>query len=136
MKEKLKKIVPDKYKIIINKTLKPIKFLQYVLNKNEYLENCERKGLNFYTDVEVVNKIIEEKKSLSRFGDGEFLWILNVNHRSYQKLDETLSQKLRDVLTLSNENLILAVPNVYSKEHLNKYKLHSKMHWVNFGYKF
>ena len=29
----------------------------------------------FYTDTEVVDKIVKENKSLSRFGDGEFKWI-------------------------------------------------------------
>lgn len=136
MKEKLKKIVPDRYKIIINKMLKPARFLKYLLNRDKYKKKCEEMKLKFYTDVETVNQIIEEKKSLARFGDGELLWILNMNYGSYQKSNKKLSEALINVLKSSNENLILGLPNVFSNEHLNKYVFSSKVHWVNFICKF
>ena len=136
MKEKLKRIIPDRYKVTINKILKPVRFLEYLLNKDKYQRKCKEMGFKFYTDVETVNQIIEEKKSLARFGDGELRWILNMNYGSYQRNDKRLSKRLINVLKSSNENLIIGLPNVFSNEHLNKYTIDCKVFWVNFICKF
>ena len=128
----LKKIVPTRMKPFLNKFRMPKKYIEYRLNKKKYLKNMKDMNLKFYTDEETVNEITENHKSLSRFGDGEFLWILNIKTETYQVASEELSRRLKEVLTSNNDNLIIGLPNVMDEENLNKYMLHSRIHWVNF----
>ena len=45
----------------------------------EYLKALNVKSqipdIKFYSDEETVSLIVKERKSLSRFGDGEFMWM-------------------------------------------------------------
>lgn len=136
MKDKLKKMIPNKIKVILVKMLKPIKTIKALCNKSKYNNICKQANLKFYTDVEVVDKIISEKKSLARFGDGEWLWILNEKFESYQESSEELSNKLIDVLKSKNPNLILGLTNVFDETNLNKYVLSSRVHFINFIVKY
>lgn len=132
MIQKIKKMIPNNVKFYINKCLKPAKFIHYLLLKPKFKECCNQYNIKFQTDVETVNQIINEKKSLSRFGDGEMLWTLNIEHRSYQKSSEELTKKLKEVLQNKNKNLIIGLPNLLDKENLNKYNLDCRIHWVKF----
>lgn len=51
-------------------------------------------------------EVIEKKKSLSRFGDGELEIICGRNKCPYQKSTEKLSRRLLEVLNNSNENIV------------------------------
>lgn len=128
----IKKIVPTRMKPFLNKFRMPIKYIDYSLNKKQYLKNMKAMNIKFYTDEETVNEITKNNKSLSRFGDGEFLWLLNIKTETYQVASEKLSKRLKEVLTSDNDNLIIGLPNVMDEVNLNKYMLHSRIHWVNF----
>lgn len=61
---------------------------------------------------ETIKKIVEEKLSLSRFGDGE-IKLADNRDISFQKADPVLCEKLRTVLHSENEGFLVCVPDVF-----------------------
>ena len=68
---------------------------------------------------ELLEKIIEKKYSLCRFGDGEFDIILNHNRAWFQKYDAEMSEKLRKILKSDDEKILIAIADNYGS--LSKY---------------
>ena len=70
---------------------------------------------------ETLDKINAEKCSISRFGDGEFLYIIDKLNLPFQKYDERLAQKMKDVLVSDNSKILVGLPIGYhSLENLKK----------------
>jgi len=99
---------------------KCIKFLQVNMDnlKYEILDPVNAKVQYFYpefrSDEETLRMIIEEKKSLARFGDGEFSIAFNIPRQKFQRLDERLSKRIWEVFNGDTpENLIIAIANQY-----------------------
>ena len=68
----------------------------------------------FLTVKETRNKIINEKKSIARFGDGEFGIIFGKKRWNFQSESDFLASKLREVLTCDDEDLLIGLnPNFY-----------------------
>ena len=63
--------------------------------------------------VETLKVLIEEKKSLSRFGDGEF-GLISGRTIGFQNVNKQLSRELKRILTVPNEKCWIAIPNVFS----------------------
>ncbi len=61
-----------------------------------------------------IQKIIDEKVSVSRFGDGEFKWIEKLRHNSFQDVDEKLSERLLEVLRSESERHIVCISPAFS----------------------
>lgn len=81
---------------------------------------------------ETVDLIIREKLSVSRFGDGEFDMLLNINHPKYQKNDVSLVQKLSAVFNSNNKNLLICIPDVFSNDSLRPLTGKAARHWERF----
>lgn len=62
---------------------------------------------------ELLKIIIEEKKSLCRFGDGEFEIMLGRNRAAFQRVNEDFAKKLIHVLHNTNSNVVVAVADNY-----------------------
>lgn len=62
---------------------------------------------------EAIKKIIEEKKSLIRFGDGEFEIMAGKNRPIFQKYDKELSERLRNIIQTENDEILIAIANNY-----------------------
>ena len=73
----------------------------------------------FRDSSETLDLIINEHKSLARFGDGEFSIIANINRHKFQRLDSRLSARLSEVLNSNCDSLILAIADNYGD--LSKY---------------
>lgn len=71
-----------------------------------------------------INNIINEGKSLARFGDGEFSIIYGTNRWSFQQYDGQLSERLLQVLQSDNDKLMIAIADNYGD--LSKYTSESK----------
>lgn len=79
---------------------------------------------------ETIGDVINNKKSISRLGDADFLLLIEERDVSYQKLNPELVVKLREVLRSKSDNFIVGLPDTISKQsHL---KLDAKVHWLNF----
>ncbi len=62
---------------------------------------------------ETLNEIIDHKKSIARFGDGEFSQIVKLDRHKFQKLDERLGERLKEVLYSHHPNMLIAIANNY-----------------------
>jgi len=67
--------------------------------------------LHILSAEETVRDIIKYRKSISRFGDGEYSLAIKNHYRSeFQKDDERLGDKLKDILFSEDERFLLGIP--------------------------
>ena len=87
------------------------------------------------TVEETCKKIIEDKVSLSRYGDGEFQIILGAAKDVYQDDDERLGERLKEILISNYEKHIVALADDYgcmegireeNKDSIRKYMTREK----------
>ncbi len=79
---------------------------------------------------ETITKIIEDKSSVARYGDGEFN-IMFGNSIDFQQYDKKLAQKMKDILQLEDEKFIVCLAGeLYKKE--KNIKLEAKKYWKRF----
>ena len=83
--------------------------------------------LNFYSDIETVDLIVNENKSLSRFGDGEIKWMCHQKLESFQTYSEELAEGLRRAYFSDNSNLLIGIP--YGIIDSRKCSWGARMHW-------
>ena len=58
---------------------------------------------------ETLDKIFQDKSSLCRFGDGEFI-LMNGGRIHYQHRSEEIANRLKEVIASENPNLMVALP--------------------------
>ncbi len=76
---------------------------------------------------ETLDKIISDRSSICRFGDSEFLYIVDNLSLPYQRFDSRLKNRLIQILTSNKENILIGLPvGYYSLDNLN---LRSKLTW-------
>jgi glycosyltransferase family protein len=76
---------------------------------------------------ETLDKLIKDKCSISRFGDGEFLYIIDKLDLPFQVYDQRPADKMKDVLKTTDNRLLVGLPIGYHSLHnLNKA---SKLTW-------
>lgn len=76
---------------------------------------------------ETLDKIISDKSSISRFGDGEFLYIIDKLNLPFQKYDSRLAEKMKNILVSHESNMLVGLPiGYYSLENLKK---ESRLTW-------
>lgn len=68
---------------------------------------------------EALSKVINENKSMCRFGDGEFEIILGRNRAFFQNSDAKLGERLKEVLQNDNDNIVTCIASNYGD--LSKY---------------
>ena len=61
---------------------------------------------------ETLDKILQSKCSLSRFGDGEFS-VMNVSRIHFQNPSPGLAQRLKEVITSENQKLLIGLPDCF-----------------------
>lgn len=133
-----------KFKYFIKKLIKIIKkFIYKVLGKLKFYKNKIAANLyynkfkknfhyNILDDVSVVDKIINDKYSLARFGDGEFKWILGIKQVSFQNDNIELSNKLNECLNDNLKNLLIGIPKPLND--LREYNSFAKKTWKLYIY--
>lgn len=60
-----------------------------------------------------IDEIIQNHKSLARFGDGEFALMANQERHSFQHRDSKLAQRLYEALHSTDPNLLVAIADNY-----------------------
>ncbi len=68
---------------------------------------------------QLLKKIIEEGKSLTRFGDGEFEMMLQRERPWFQSVDDELSIRLKEIIKNKNEDMLTAIADNFGN--LEKY---------------
>lgn len=119
MLKKIRKFLGNiKYKVII--------FISKIIYKFIYKKNKYK----ILRDEDVINKIINERKSLSRYGDGEFKWLLGVKQVSFQENNKEMQEKLKKIIIEENKNLLIGIPRALNTlKELNK---EAKKEWKLF----
>lgn len=82
----------------------------------EIADNLEKGKYKFpilHSDEEAVRRIVEEKCSLIRFGDGEFELMAGKERAPFQKYEKTLAVRLREAIQCSRDNVLIALANNY-----------------------
>lgn len=75
---------------------------------------------NFRSNEETIRLIREEKKSLARFGDGEFSLAFHIQRQKFQCIDEKLSERICQILSGEvPDNLLIGIADNYGN--LDKY---------------
>lgn len=82
------------------------------------------------TVEESILSIIENKKSVCRFGDGE-LWCLLGGGIRYQNSDPLLANRLKQILSSKAKNIEVCLPDVFSTERLKIRTLENQIFWKN-----
>lgn len=96
--------------------------LFYLLYKNLF------PNITILSDFETVELIVRDKKSVSRFGDGEISWILGTQKGSFQNGSEILSKRLSEVLSSNLDNLLICLP--YTLNEVKGLDLNAKHFWT------
>lgn len=89
-----------------------------------------KKKYKILSDEETINKIIKDGCSLTRFGDGEFKWMMMVKQNSFQNDSEELSLDLLEVIKNNNPKLLIGIPHTFN--HVLGYNLVGKYYWNYF----
>lgn len=120
-----KKIIPKQIKNLIHSVLDLFKYLKVC---NHY-----KKYNNIYTiitDDEMIEKIVANNLSLCRFGDGEFRWMLNISHKSFEIYTEYMANRLKEVLQSNNSKIMIAIPRGIND--ISYCSFRPKMFWGTF----
>ena len=88
-------------------------------------------GLKIISKEETLNEIIVNKKSITRFGDGEYRLIFGEN-AGLQEYNETLSKRLLDILNSDEKNLLIGINIPYTKKDLDERTDISKSMWKSY----
>lgn len=103
-----------------------IDFIVMVLIKPPYVKTIE----------ETIDKIINDKCSVSRYGDGE-LKLITGRDISFQKHSRELQEKLKEVLVSNQEGHIVCIPDVFwdNTQYANFYSKEWKSHLIEYRLK-
>lgn len=102
-----------------------IKYLYYTLFYYSFKNNFPK--IKILNDTETIELIVQEKMSVSRFGDGEINWILGTQKGSFQNSSELLSKRLSEVLSSNLDNLLICLPSALND--LKGMDINSKHFW-------
>lgn len=70
--------------------------------------------VNVHTIDETVDYIIENKPSVARFGDGEFM-VMDNSGNGFQTPNAALGRRLKEVFDSHIDNLLICVPNAFGR---------------------
>ena len=120
-KKKIKGLLPDKW--IYYYSIARI-YPEYMRRKKDKENSI---SVEFYDNEKTVELIVNEGKSLGRFGDGEFMWMTGEKISSFQDYSPELARDLISAFRSKNKNLLIGIPaGIFDSSRCN---LYAKMHW-------
>ena len=72
------------------------------------------------SEDETLRLLIEEKKSICRFGDGEFKLIVGERHKSFQDVNQRLNERMLEVLKSDHPDILIGIHPVRSFDKLTR----------------
>lgn len=100
-----------------------------LLNKyNEFLALSKKKPL-VKNSEETLDKIINDRCSVSRYGDGE-LGIIYGNSIGFQRYDEELRLRLKEIIVSNHKNHIVCIPDVFDS--IDRFEENAKKFWEEY----
>ena len=102
------------------------------INLNPKCRECPTeilfKDIKFVSTSDTLNEIITHNRSISRFGDGEYL-LISGKSIIFQRYNSTLGNKLKEVLYNDINNLLVGIYFPYKKEQLDLYYPNEVYFW-------
>ena len=89
------------------------------------------RGLNIVSKEKTLNEIIYNRKSITRFGDGEYKIIFG-GKANFQSYNKTLSKRLLNILNCNENNLLIGINIPYRKKDLEERSDSSHKMWEKF----
>lgn len=82
-------------------------------------------------EEKTIKSIVRNRASISRYGDGEFLWIFQKRaDGNFEINSPKLSQRLKEVLTKPCDNLLIGIPRIFNNvSHIDK---RGRVYWEGF----
>ncbi len=77
---------------------------------------------------ETLDFILAGKRSVSRFGDGELLWIYGIGQNSFHKNDPRMAERLKEVIASETEGHIVCIPDSFGS--LNRFTKEARLFWA------
>ena len=90
------------------------------------------KGLTILSDDITLNEIINNNKSISRYGDGEFTIMFGQALEFQNYHNNILKQKLIEVLNSNEQNLLIGLNIPYKEKDLEKLTPFSRNYWIKY----
>lgn len=87
---------------------------------------------------ETLNRVIREKCSMSRFGDGEIFILLDMGGVGFQHYNKELAKRLRGILNSNDSNILICIHDAYGKikeDRTDEEKKYWKKHLQKYGFK-
>lgn len=81
---------------------------------------------------ETIERIICNKMSISRFGEGEIGLLLNIRDIRFQRRNVELSKKLLEVLNSDDKLLLICLPKIFDKNDLNNFNDFAYTFWYKY----
>ncbi len=66
------------------------------------------------SEEETLRLLVEEHKSICRFGDGEFKLMVGERHKSFQDVDQRLNERMLEVLNSNHPDVLIGIHPVRS----------------------
>lgn len=127
--QKLIQNIRNKTPLSIRQKIGPILARFYYLDRLS-LKLLHNKIPKVLSIEETIDKIINEKLSVIRFGDGEISLIDGLD-LAFQKRNDELSSKLEEIIKSDNEKLLICIPGVWGNLNMfMKYAYDFNMHHV------
>ena len=98
--------------------------------KLKYYSNTEKilDGFKIASQEETIEELLKGRKSIARFGDGEFDMIYGIGMK-YQKYNEKLSKRLKEVLFSNEEDLLVGIYDTINYKFVDKYVDFAQNFW-------
>ena len=87
-------------------------------------------GYNIKSSLETVEKIVKDRCSIARFGDGELAFINKVG-LYFQEYDDKIAKKLDMILHSNEEKLLIGVPLALNYTFIDNYIGYADEYWRN-----
>ena len=105
------------YRFLVSYPMLWVKALAFLFIENKLIKP------SFYKDEKLFQLLREDKKSFSRFGDGEISWIFrDANGYFGQNNSSELSSRLLEVVNSSVDDLIIGVPSFFDDMYQYNFK--------------
>ncbi|TYS60082.1 SP_1767 family glycosyltransferase [Sutcliffiella horikoshii] len=107
----------------------------YLFSKDTFISTFFKAPI-VCSNEQTIEKIINDKCSVSRFGDGEFYLLTETKDLKFQKKSNELSKCLKEVIDSNEKNLLICIPKVFKKTDLTNRTEESMKFWKSYLRKF
>lgn len=76
---------------------------------------------------ETLKEVIDNHVSISRFGDGEFKWMMGIKQQSFQNNNARLQELLIKTFTLRDKRILICIPDIFGD--LSQYNAFAINYW-------